>query len=178
MDLLEGINTVEHHEEMNKKHGLYYPGPRGYMNLVYKTVHMFVSLKGYNIIKSDVDALVNKTQLIDCLSRCSRVENCYVGSMHVKMNTVADKMIYTFATGEGYFVGKELVDAIASNESKLKYDLDSIDFGEDKHVGFWLNFLGVPMQVLNCKFVVNLPFQNEVMTVHVTKHVNNASKQK
>ena len=88
-----------------------------------------------------------------CLKRCTDLDACYAGDMHVNIGHARNTNSYVSATCGSYFVGSALLQCML--EKPIFVELDGLDFGEDKTVGKIIHYNRCKVQYVSCKWFNN-----------------------
>ncbi|CEG38500.1 cgmp-dependent protein [Plasmopara halstedii] len=117
-------------------------GVDSYLNLHNKTVtimsHIHTADPQNHLLKQDDEAVIYWPHYYQCLKKCTDLDSCYAGDMHVNLGDVANLNSYVFATGGSYFVGSKLLKCML--EKPIFVELDGLDYGEDKTVGKMIHY--------------------------------------
>uniref|UniRef100_M4BDB2 Uncharacterized protein n=1 Tax=Hyaloperonospora arabidopsidis (strain Emoy2) TaxID=559515 RepID=M4BDB2_HYAAE len=108
---------------------------------------------GNHFLKQDDEAVIYWPQYYECLQRCTDLDSCYAGDMHVNIGEVSNTNSYVFATGGSYFVGSAVMKCILDNP--IYVELEGLDYGEDKTVGKMIHYNGCKVQYVSCKWFNN-----------------------
>lgn len=132
-------------------------GVDSYMNLHNKTVTIMSHINAANprshLLKQDDEAVIYWPHYYQCLKKCTDIDSCYAGDMHVNLGDVANMNSYVFATGGSYFVGSALLKCMLENP--IYVELTGLDYGEDKTVGKMIHYNRCKVQYVSCKWFNN-----------------------
>ncbi|KAG7398629.1 WD repeat-containing protein 63 [Phytophthora boehmeriae] len=132
-------------------------GVDSYMNLHNKTVtimsHVHAADSRNHLLKQDEEAVIYWPHYYQCLKKCTDLDSCYAGDMHVNIGDVKNTNSYVFATGGSYFVGSALLKCML--EKPIFVELDGLDYGEDKTVGKMIHYNKCKVQYVSCKWFNN-----------------------
>ncbi|KAH7465756.1 hypothetical protein PRIC1_012258 [Phytophthora ramorum] len=132
-------------------------GVDSYLNLHNKTVtimsHVHAADPRNHLFKQDDEAVIYWPHYYQCLKKCTDLESCYAGDMHVNIGDVRNTNSYVFATGGSYFVGSALLKCML--EKPIFVELDGLDYGEDKTVGKMIHYNRCKVQYVSCKWFNN-----------------------
>ncbi|KAL7688655.1 hypothetical protein Plhal304r1_c018g0063791 [Plasmopara halstedii] len=132
-------------------------GVDSYLNLHNKTVtimsHIHTADPQNHLLKQDDEAVIYWPHYYQCLKKCTDLDSCYAGDMHVNLGDVANLNSYVFATGGSYFVGSKLLKCML--EKPIFVELDGLDYGEDKTVGKMIHYNRCKVQYVSCKWFNN-----------------------
>ncbi|KAI9909087.1 hypothetical protein PsorP6_014811 [Peronosclerospora sorghi] len=132
-------------------------GVDSYLNLHNKTVtlmnHIHAMDPRNHVLKQDDEAVIYWPHYYQCLKKCTTLESCYAGDMHVNIGDVRNTNSYVFATGGSYFLGSALLQCIL--EKPIFVETDGLDYGEDKTVGKMIHYSRCNAQYVSCKWFNN-----------------------
>ncbi|CAI5723408.1 unnamed protein product [Peronospora destructor] len=132
-------------------------GVDNYLNLHNKTVtimsHVHTSDARNHLLKQDDEAVIYWPHYYQCLQKCTDLQSCYAGDMHVNIGDVMNTNSYMFATGGSYFVGSALLKCML--EKPIFIELDGLDYGEDKTVGKMIHYNHCKVHYVSCKWFNN-----------------------
>lgn len=132
-------------------------GVDSYMNLHNKTVtimsHVHAADPRNHLFKQDDEAVIYWPHYYQCLKKCTDLDSCYAGDMHVNIGDARNTNSYVFATGGSYFVGSALLKCML--EKPIFVELDGLDYGEDKTVGKMIHYNKCKVQYVSCKWFNN-----------------------
>lgn len=132
-------------------------GRDSYLNLHNKTVtimhHVHAANPRHHLMKQDDEAVIYWPHYYQCLKKCTDLDSCYAGDMHVNIGDVTNLNSYVFATGGSYFVGSALLECMLAKS--IYVELSGLDYGEDKTVGKMIHYNHCKVQYVSCKWFNN-----------------------